>query len=179
MQVMIISIYDWWEYYELVSQLQLILHVVSPCRQRGLVEQLPQTDILNNQFMRQHACVEILSTREVWRARKRRKSCSRRSNSSFLSALQTSQVVNISTYAQLKHELIVFNIVKAINAEVNLNFNYCSTRLTSMRQCLRDYIFLPQLCFCLETERKFAQVAYQITLKKMVNSILRCQKTVQ
>ena len=29
------------------------------------------------------------------------------SNSSLLSALQTSQVLNISTYAQLKHEVIV------------------------------------------------------------------------
>ena len=29
------------------------------------------------------------------------------STSSLLSALQTSQVLNISTYAQLKHELIV------------------------------------------------------------------------
>ena len=29
------------------------------------------------------------------------------SNSSLLSALQTSQVLNISTYAQMKHELIV------------------------------------------------------------------------
>ena len=42
--------------------------------------------------------VEILSTQEVWRARKRR---------SLMSALQTSQVLNISTHAQLKHELIV------------------------------------------------------------------------
>ena len=45
------------------------------------------------------AYVELLSTREVWRARKRCKS--------LLSALQTSQVLNISTYAQLTHELIV------------------------------------------------------------------------
>ena len=51
-------------------------------------------------FMRQRAYVEILSTREVWRARKRH-------TSSLLSALQTSQVLNISTYAQLTHELIV------------------------------------------------------------------------
>ena len=29
------------------------------------------------------------------------------SNSSLFNALQTSQVLNISTYAQLKHELIV------------------------------------------------------------------------
>ena len=54
--------------------------------------------------MRQRAYVEILSTREVWRAGKRHKSCARRS---LLSALQTSQVLNISTYAQLTHELIV------------------------------------------------------------------------
>ena len=55
--------------------------------------------------MRQRAYVEILNTREVWRARKRRKCAS--CNSSLLSALQTSQVLNISTYAQLQHELIV------------------------------------------------------------------------
>ena len=53
--------------------------------------------------MRQRTYVEILSTREVWRARKRRKSW----NSNLLSALQISQVLKISTYAQLKHELIV------------------------------------------------------------------------
>ena len=41
-------------------------------------------------------------------------------NSSLLSALQTSQVLDISTYAQLKHELILlfYNIIKAINVEV-------------------------------------------------------------
>ena len=33
----------------------------------------------NNYFMRQRAYVEILSPRKVWRARKRRKSCSRSS----------------------------------------------------------------------------------------------------
>ena len=42
----------------------------------------------NNQFMRQRAYVEIL--REVWRARKRRKSCTRRS--------KTSQVLTISRH---------------------------------------------------------------------------------
>ena len=40
-------------------------------------------------------------------------------NSSLLSALQTSQVLNMSTYAQMKHELIVLNIIKAINAASN------------------------------------------------------------
>ena len=59
--------------------------------------------------MRQRAYVEILSTRKVWRARKRRKSCwgAAESNSSLLSVLQSFQVLNISTYAQLKDELIV------------------------------------------------------------------------
>ena len=56
--------------------------------------------------MRQRAYVEILSTQEVWRTRKRPRSCAS-SNSSLLSALQTLQVLNVSTYAQLKHELIV------------------------------------------------------------------------
>ena len=62
--------------------------------------------IFNNQFIRQRAYVEMLSTRKVWRARKQRKSCVS-SNPSLLSALKTSQGLNISTYAQLKHELII------------------------------------------------------------------------
>ena len=37
-------------------------------------------------------------------------------------------VLNISTYALLKHELIVYNIIKAINAAVNLKFYYCRAR---------------------------------------------------
>ena len=52
--------------------------------------------------MCQRGYVEIWITKEVWRARKRR---------SLISALQTSQVLNISTHtqltAELKHELIV------------------------------------------------------------------------
>ena len=60
--------------------------------------------------MRQRAYVEILNTREVWRARQKGVRAARgaaESNSSLLSALQTSQVLNILTYTQLKHELIV------------------------------------------------------------------------
>ena len=58
--------------------------------------------------MHQRADVEILSTWEVWRAQKRHKSWPRATQySSLLSALQTSQVLNISTCAQLKHELNV------------------------------------------------------------------------
>ena len=56
--------------------------------------------------MHQRVYVQILSTREVWRAQKRRKSYTK-SNSSLLSALQTSQVLSISTSAWLEHELIV------------------------------------------------------------------------
>ena len=52
--------------------------------------------------MHQRVYVEMLSTREVWRARKRRKSYTK-SNSSLLSALQTSQVLNISKNARLEN----------------------------------------------------------------------------
>ena len=88
------------------------------------------------------------------------KSCSRCSNSSFLSALHTSQVLNISPYAQQKHELTLFyKNVKVITAEVNLNFNYCSMRVNQYAESTWLYFFTSELCFCLETERKFTQVA--------------------
>ena len=58
--------------------------------------------LINNWFLRQRAFIEIRSTREVWKARKMRKS-----SSSFLSALQTSQVPHISMNAQLTYEPIV------------------------------------------------------------------------
>ena len=51
-------------------------------------------------------------------------------------------------------------MVKAIKAEVNLIF-FVARAQNSTSQCLRDSIFFTsQLCFCLETERKFTQVAY-------------------
>ena len=59
--------------------------------------------------MRQRAYVEILSTRkfgEHERGVTVALGCAL-SNSSLLSALQTFQVLNISTYPQLKHERIV------------------------------------------------------------------------
>ena len=56
------------------------------------------------------------------------------SNSSLLSALQTSQVLHISTYAQMFYNIF--------NAAVNLNFITitiaCAQR--SARQCLVDYL---------------------------------------
>ena len=42
------------------------------------------TKSFNNWFIRQRAFIEIRSTREVWRARKMRKSCSRRKKIFFL-----------------------------------------------------------------------------------------------
>ena len=56
---------------------------------------------INNYSLCQRAYVEILSTREVWRARKRRKSCTR---------------------------LRLVQLIKAINASVNLKFYYCRAR---------------------------------------------------
>ena len=60
--------------------------------------------------MRQRAYVEILSTWELWRALKRlelHEAAPRATLIRLFRALQTSQVLNISTYAQLQHELIV------------------------------------------------------------------------
>ena len=45
-------------------------------------------------------------------------------------------------------------------------------------QCLRDYIFLPlSYVFALKLRESLLK-SLKITLKKMVNPILRCQKTV-
>ena len=58
--------------------------------------------------MRQRTYVEILSTRDIEHERSVRVARgAAESNSSLLNALQTSQVLNISTYALVKHELIV------------------------------------------------------------------------
>ena len=65
--------------------------------------------LINNWFIHQHAFIEIWSTWEVWRHER----CIRvargiaESNSSFLSALQTSQVLHISMNAQLMYEPII------------------------------------------------------------------------
>ena len=59
-----------------------------------------RTATLNNWFIRQRAFIEIWSTREVLESVDE-------SNSSFLSALQTSQVLPISMNAQLTYEPIV------------------------------------------------------------------------
>ena len=61
--------------------------------------------MINYEFMRQRASIEILRAREKLGEHER--GVSAESNSSLLNALQTSQVLNISTCAQLKHEPIV------------------------------------------------------------------------
>ena len=65
--------------------------------------------LFNNWFIRQRAFIEIWSTWEVWRALKMLRVARgvAKSNSSFLSALQTSQVLHISMNAQLTYEPIV------------------------------------------------------------------------
>ena len=60
-----------------------------------------QNNVINNIFVSSCISMHMLSTREVCRARKRL------GNSSLLSAIQTSQVLNILTYTLLKHELII------------------------------------------------------------------------
>ena len=61
--------------------------------------------MINYEFMRHRASIEILRARGKLGEHER--GVSAESNSSLLNALQTSQVLNISTCTQLKHELIV------------------------------------------------------------------------
>ena len=66
--------------------------------------------MINYEFVRQRASIEILRARGKLGEHERGVRVARGAaecNSSLLSALQTSQVLNISTYAQLQHELIV------------------------------------------------------------------------
>ena len=49
------------------------------CIEKRLLRKTILNWLFNNWFMRQRAFIDIWSTREVWRARKMRKSCSRRS----------------------------------------------------------------------------------------------------
>ena len=114
---------------------------------------------------------EIMSTREVWRAQKRCKCGS--SNSSPLSAFQTSQVLNISTYALLKHELIVYNIIQVINAAINFKFYYC-------RASSKPYASLfSWLFFFLTVKLLFLSWNWEkVYSKKIVKSTLRCRKTI-
>ena len=74
-----------------------------------LFKYLSRAKKINNQFMLQRAYVEILSTREVWRARKTRKSSSRRSREQ-LQPFECSPNFPSAQYLvirTLKHELIV------------------------------------------------------------------------
>ena len=50
---------------------------------------------------------------------------------------------------------------------------------SSMRQCLRDYIFLPHnYVFALEKLRESLITSLKITVKKIVKSTLRFRKTI-
>ena len=54
---------------------------------------------------------------------------------------------------------LLYNIIKAITAEVYLKFYHYSARLKQFGQCLRDIFFNLTVMFFLETERKFTHVA--------------------
>ena len=97
-------------------------------------------------------------------------------------ALEYSPNVHSAQYLhtpKLKHELLLFyNIIKAINAAVNLKI-YCLVHAqSSTRQYLCDYIiFLPQsYVFTLKLTGSLLK-SFKKTPKKIVKSILRCQKT--
>ena len=105
----------------------------------------------------------LLSTWEVWRARKRRKSCTRlrlvqlyplECSPNFPSA----QYLDIPTAAHT-HSMnwLFYNIIKAINAAVNWKFYYWRARSKQYASMFTwIYLFSSQLilCFYPETERK-------------------------
>ena len=98
------------------------------------------------------------------------KSCAS-SNSSLFRALQTShwsaQYLDIRAAEAWTNRFITLS--EAINAEVNLNFCYC----TSTRLCLpHSYVFALKL-------RDSLLKSLKIIPKKMAKSKLRCRKTVQ
>ena len=83
-------------------------------------------------------CVRKGKSTRQWKTTLRVARGAAESISSLLSALQTSQVLNISTYAQL-----FYDIIKAINAAVNsLKFYYCSARSKqhASMQCVKNVV---------------------------------------
>ena len=122
---------------------------------------------INHWFMSQCAVVAIWSTRKVLESTKDREGDSRvtESNSSLLSALQTSQVLHISTYAQMFHNIF--------NAAVNLKFITITIACaqSSARQCLVDYLLFLFFKFFFKL-RESLQRSLKITFKKVLESIL-------
>ena len=87
------------------------------------------------------------------------------SNSSLLRALQTSQVLHISTYAQMFYNII--------NAAVNLKFYYYNYSVRS-KQCatMSSWLFAVFIFLIFFKLRESLQRSLKITFKKVLESIL-------
>ena len=87
--------------------------------------------------MHQRVYVEILSTQEVWRAQKRRKSYTK-SNSSLLSALQTSQVLNISKNARLENYCFITLSKRPMQQLMQFDLCNCLYQFYTHLQCKHE-----------------------------------------
>ena len=80
---------------------------------------------VNNWFIGQRVLIEIWSTRDVWRARKMRRSCSR-CGSSFVSASQTSKCfISRWTHSRRMNQLF-WNIFNSMVCETGCTGRACS-----------------------------------------------------
>ena len=123
--------------------------------------------------MRQRAYAEILSSQELWRARKRRKSCSRRSRKHFL-PLECSP--NFSRAEWWTNCFITLS--KLSMQQLPYIFIIIGCAQSSTCQCLREYVFLPHSYVFVLKLRESLIKPLKITVKKILKSILRYRKTI-
>ena len=108
------------------------------------------------------AYVKILSTWEVWRALKRLE-------------LLSATIIKICVNCCFDH---FDNMSKRSKWQLTQIFIIVARVQSSTCQCLHDYIFLPHSSVFVLKLRESLLKSFEITFKKIVKSILRCQKTI-
>ena len=131
--------------------------------------------------MRQRAYAEILSSQEVWRTRKRRKSCSTRSRKHFLPLecspnFPSAQYLDTRTAESWTNCFITLS--KLSMQQLPYIFIIIACTQSSTRQCLREYVFLPHSYVFVLKLRESLIKSLKITVKKILKSILRCRKVI-
>ena len=131
--------------------------------------------------MRQRAYVEVLSSQEVWRTRKRCKSCSRRIRNHFLPLecspnFPSAQYLDIRTAESWTNCFITLS--KLSMQQLPYIFIIIACTRSSTRHCVREYVFLPHsYVFVLKLRESLIKLL-KITVKKILKSILRCRKSI-
>ena len=131
--------------------------------------------------MSQRTYVEILSSQEDWRARKRRKSCSRCNRKNFLPLecspnFPRAQYLDIRTAESWTNSFITLS--KLSMQQLPYIFIIIACTQSSTRQCLREYVFLPHSYVFVLKLRESLIKSLKITVKKILKSILRCRKSI-